>query len=520
MLTARPSDRREALVAATKDLQAAESWLADMDAVASHTAGQLAAVGALAGLTRRGREQRRLLQDRLASDVERAAAAKDNFKGLAGRTSRFRGEQDVFDRFEAAEGWRRDDISRLRDRLDHHWAAVVAACVQADDPLAYGVDKLRHARATTVGDLRHLDAAAPVDRAAEHDDAHCRLADAYRARQQAEKALGSARAAFDESGRRRWGRKDEQEAAPAKAGVVFAEQRLERAAGVEGKLRERFVSLARHQQERQQTLTAADTGRKQLEAALAQFDAALDHTRAGRVRALAEDPPAHLVERLGPVPTSPAGRAVWCHHALGIEAVLDRSDGLGAPPSGRSPVMGRAHQEVAIADKLLHASVDLADPAGWADLAGQAAALRNEAERLLRARATTDWLLAPGQQLQTSRGMGDGGSTRARAKPVAGTGTEKGPGPWHRGDRASRRTRSEHTLTSSPGSVPSSGGWEPSNSRIARKITWLVRSPRRRQTASSSPLYASLAAATCHRAGATRSRATVRTTRRSEVVLS
>ena len=89
-----------------------------------------------------------------------------------------RREQDMFDRFEAAEGWRRDDISRLRGQLDHHWAEVVAACVQADDPLAYGVDKLRHARATTAGDLRALDARVPVDRATERDDARRQLADA------------------------------------------------------------------------------------------------------------------------------------------------------------------------------------------------------------------------------------------------------------------------------------------------------------------------------------------------------
>ena len=259
----------------------------------------------------------------------------------------------LFDRFEAAEGWRRDDISRLRGQLDHHWAEVVAACVQADDPLAYGVDKLRHARATTAGDLRDLDARVPVDRATERDDARRQLADALRARQQAEEALGTARAAFDESGRRRWGRKDQQEVATAKAGVVFAEQRLERVAAAEGELQERFASLARHQQERQRATAAADAGRKQLKATLAQFDAALDHTRADRVRALADDPPAHLVERLGPVPSSPAGRAVWCHHALGIEAVLDQR-GLGRdaheaePGHGTSPAGGR-HRRPAVA---------------------------------------------------------------------------------------------------------------------------------------------------------------------------
>jgi hypothetical protein len=406
VLAARPPDSREALVALAKDLRAAESCLADRETCASHTADQLAAMGALAGLTRRGREQRRLLQDKLASDAGRAAAAKDNCKGLARRTSQLRREQDLFDRFEAAEGWRRDDIVRLRGQLDRRWAEVVAACVQADDPLAYGVDKLRHARATTAGDLRHLDAGVPVDRATERDDVRRQLADALRARQQAEGALGTARAAFDESGRRRWGRKDHQEVATAKAGVVFAEQRLERVAAAEGKLQERFASLVQHQQERQRATAAADAGRKRLKATLAQFDAALDHTRADRVRALADDPPAYLIGRLGPVPSSSAGRAAWCHHALGIEAALD-SEALGATPTRQSPAMARARLEVAIADRLLHLNGDMADPAGWAELVGQAAALRNEMQRLVTARATIGRLVAPAQQVQPSRGMGD-----------------------------------------------------------------------------------------------------------------
>jgi hypothetical protein len=69
--------------------------------------------------------------------------------------------------------------------------------------------------------------------------------------------------------------------------------------------------------------------------------------------------------------------------------------------------MGRARQEVAIAGRLLHSSAELVDPADWAELAGQAAALRREAKRLLRARTTIDRLLTPAQQVKTSLGMGD-----------------------------------------------------------------------------------------------------------------
>ena len=63
------------------------------------------------------------------------------------RVDRLEQAQDAYERFEHAEGWRRADVARLHDQLDDHWADVVVACVRADDPLAYGIDKLRHARA-------------------------------------------------------------------------------------------------------------------------------------------------------------------------------------------------------------------------------------------------------------------------------------------------------------------------------------------------------------------------------------
>ena len=385
VLAARPPDSREALVAAAKDLRAAESCLADRETCASHTADQLAAMGALAGLTRRGREQRRLLQDKLASDAGSAAAAKDNCNELARRTSRLRREQDTFDRFEAAEGWRRDDISRLRGQLDRHWAEVVAACVQADDPLAYGVDKLRHARATTAGDLRHLDARVPVDRATERDEARRQLADALTARQQAEGALGTARAAFDESGRRRWGRKDQQEVARAKAGVVFAEQRLERVAAAEGKLRERFASLVQHQQERQRATAAGTRG----------ANGSRPRWPSSTPRSTTPGPTASAPSPTTRLPTWSGGSGQCRAHppvaARGATTRLaskpsSSSEALGATPTRQSPAMARARLEVAIADRLLHSNADLADPAGWAELAGEAAALRNEAQRLMTAR--------------------------------------------------------------------------------------------------------------------------------------
>ena len=108
-----------------------------------------------------------------------------------------------------------------------------------------------------------------------------------------------------------------------------------------------------------------------LETCLAQLDGALDHTRPDRVRALAYEPDSDLVKRLGPAPSSPAGRAVWCHHALAIEAVLDRTDSATLV-STHSQHTARAQQEITLADRCL----DTSDRLNRSGRMGQARASR------------------------------------------------------------------------------------------------------------------------------------------------
>ena len=140
---------------------------------------------------------------------------------------------------------------------------------------------------------------------------------------------------MNESGRRRWGRKDQHAVAAAHSGVVLAEHTLERAAAVEAELRERFTSLTCHQRKRQEALTATDAPRKLLKTTLGQLEAALDHTLPDRTRALAEGQPAYLVERLGPVappPVAPYGPTTpWA----------SRLSSTAATPSAHCP-LGRA----------------------------------------------------------------------------------------------------------------------------------------------------------------------------------
>jgi hypothetical protein len=151
-----------------------------------------------------------------------------------------------------AEGWRRDDLVRVGEQLDHLWAEVVVACLRADDPLAYGIGTLRHARTTTDGDRRVIDAAIPDDRADQWREARLQLPDAIRERHQAEELLAAGQTRLQDASRRRWGRRDHEAIADAKTQVAAAEWRVRQAAAAERDLREHLAALAEHQQRRRQ----------------------------------------------------------------------------------------------------------------------------------------------------------------------------------------------------------------------------------------------------------------------------
>ena len=353
-------------------------------------------LGRLAGLTRRGRDQRRSLEDKLDGDTERAAAARHTYDEVAGRVAQLGRDQDAFERFERTEGWRRDDLKRLHDDLDHHWAQVVTS--QASEPtipLAFGIDKLRHARTTTARRPRPARCRpSPPTGPREWDQTRQQLPDILRARHDAEQALAERQAALQEAGRRRWGRHDHQAIAAARDCVAVAEQHLEQATAAERTLRERLDALAQYQQQRQQTITAAAPERQELETSLAQLDGCpRPHPLRPRPSARRRPPP-HLVERLGSPPSSPAGRAVWCHHALAVEAVLDRNEGARQPTS-RIQQTSRARQEIALADRFLYTGTDRSDPTGWAQAALHASQLVDKVHHDLRVRRTIDRLTTP-----------------------------------------------------------------------------------------------------------------------------
>ena len=400
VLACRPADLSEQLAGAIEQLRPAQSWLEAVETLAAGAARQLDDLGAFSGLSRRGRDQRRQLEERLTADRKQAAAARQARDDIASRVQALQRDQIGFDRFEETEGWRREDLVRLRDQLDDHWAQTVGACVRADDPLAFGIEKLRHARATTASRIDRLDASLPPDRSSEWRDARAQLPHLVRARHEAERAWADSRDSLDEARRRHWGRHDRDAIAAAQARVVYHEQRLEEARNIERDLRDRLTGISTCQQERRQSINEIAPSPRELETLTAQLDAALDYTRPQRVEALLLDPSPNLMKRLGEPPASAAGRAVWCHHALPIEAALDRNDGVSPTGTVWSQHDDRARQEIAVADRVLEAKSADTDPTQWADLAQQARTLREQALRDLRVRRANHETMSPTHQAE------------------------------------------------------------------------------------------------------------------------
>ena len=207
------------------------------------------------------------------------------------------------------------------------------------------------------------------------------------------------RSLAQDAGRRRWGRHDQQAIAAARAKAGVAEEHLEQTIAAEHTVRERLDALSQYQQQRQQALAAAGPEHHELVTSLAQLDGSLDLTRPDRIHALVDEPPSHLVERLGSPPASSAGQAVWCQHALAVEAVLDRNDGV-LPPSTQSQRNVRARQDIALADRCLDTASETFDPTEWAELAQQAAVLRDQLHRNVRGQAAINQRIAQTQEAQ------------------------------------------------------------------------------------------------------------------------
>jgi len=331
--------------------------------------------------------------DRASADVRVAAEQVEVRRARLANLERAQARRLSFD---IAEGWREAKAAEVSEVLAHHWAEATLAVARQGDPLAFGTERLREARATYSADLDRLDASLPPDAADRLRRAEAALCRAQEAHGRAALGVKEAEQGLTLASQRRWGRIDR----PARDAALHRRTMTTVALhGKEGSLEQARQELAQAQAvqaSHERALAATAPERHELSQAVADLGAAVVRTRPERAVALVnqEVTPAHLVETLGPVPEGPWPRAVWWALAAEVEDFHDRhpgrkldekvdrwdAPGLHADQERLHDLLARAPELVAAGDQL---SVDMDSlrqlcPGGWAAQLEQADALAHQ----------------------------------------------------------------------------------------------------------------------------------------------
>ncbi len=324
---------------------------------------RIAAFGPLTGLRRSARAERSHAEHAVARARDGLDAARANRRVSERRLGELEAAGAKRARFDAEHAWRVERLGAIDAELDRHWAAATLAAVRQHDPLAFGIEHLRAARATYAADLDAYRASLPLDNSTAVAEAKRRFAAREQDLREARSGVEDRRRQLEIASERHWGRRD-------KDGVVAARRALERAEGAvatavdaERGARLRLGVAVSNERKRGRALADTEPRRVELTEALAELDAALDDTRPARVAALADEAivPAHLVAALGEPPTDTAPRQAWSKLAGRIESYRDRHpEALGHEVAGG----------VTAAIGPRQAERWLPDPE-WDDLAGQ-----------------------------------------------------------------------------------------------------------------------------------------------------
>lgn len=288
---------------------------------------RLGRFGPLASLRRSVRLERERAEQAVARARERLGRA---------HAERRQADQQVVDleanearrvAFVADTTWRFERVRTINAELDRHWSATTLAAARQDDPLAFGIDRLRAARAIYAADLARLDNSLPSDRTRAVDQTERTVAGAEQDLRHARLAATEARRNLDVAAERHWGcRRDKQALERCRRAVERARAAVVTAVDAEDGARRGLEGELAAQRKRAAAMEAVAPQRAELIEALGELDAALDDTRAARVAAMATQPlaPTHLAGVLGEAPEDPAGRAAWCGLAYRVEAYRDR----------------------------------------------------------------------------------------------------------------------------------------------------------------------------------------------------
>lgn len=325
MLATAPNDRHDQLEMARSEVRrlAERQEAAERSVERAHQ--RLAAFGPLTGLRQVGRAARATAQGELARSVAGRNEVASALATARRRAEHLDAHQQRRGAFLGQEGWRAQRVAAIDDELAHHWTRVVLAAVGQDDPLAFGIERLRSARATVAADLARLRAGLPPDRSDAIARAELELVTARRGVGGAHNEVVDSAAALDHAHQRHWGRRDRGALEMATGRTRRADDRLGDALEAERQAAFRLAKEVVAQKVRAQAVEAMAKDRAVLYYTITELDSALQATKAERVVALAAEPlaPTHLAVVIGDPPPDPTARAVWCALAAEVESYRD-----------------------------------------------------------------------------------------------------------------------------------------------------------------------------------------------------
>ena len=326
VLRTAPPDLRASLHAARAEAERAARLVATATADLEGAEARLGDFRPLAGLRRSGRLERDRAERAVAEATERLGQVRAERRRADGRVVDLEANEARRLAFVAESAGRFERVAAINAELDRHWSTATLAAVRQNDPLAFGIDRLRAARTTYAANLARLDNRLPSDRSHAISQAERELAAAEQELRHARLVATAARRDLDVASQRRWGRRDKPALERCRRAVERAEATVTRAVAAEGGARRGLEAEMAAQRERVAAMEAVAPQRAELGQALGELDAALDDTREARVATMAAAPlaPSHLAEVLGDPPADGVGRAAWCGLAYRVEAYRDR----------------------------------------------------------------------------------------------------------------------------------------------------------------------------------------------------
>ncbi len=284
IVATRPPDRRRELEAARRRFGMAEyelHWATDGVAYRQSERNRL---GPLTRLRRGGRADIARADQALADAhcrLDRATRDRHDASAAVAELERALTHRAGWDQ---AHGWRLDRITEIDDTLARHWADAALRAVRADDPLAFGTQRLHAARDVFEADLHRLLDGLPPDRRQALARAEGELRECEASLRDATLQAEQARAVLEQATTRRWGGRDRTAIERATGEVAAAEARLTRARDLRALARKRVTDEQRAVQAWTNAMNATRRQRVRVEGAVRDLQhgmAASDYHGAG-----------------------------------------------------------------------------------------------------------------------------------------------------------------------------------------------------------------------------------------------